>query len=343
MSLGVVRRAVRSALADIAPGRLVVGVSGGADSLALLAATVRESTGRGHLVTAVTVDHGLQDGSAALAARVAATARTIGATDAEVVQVQVRPDGTGPEAAARLARHRALTEVADRVGAMAVLLGHTLDDQAETVLLGLARGSGARSLSGMARVSGVAVRPLLGVRRADTEAACAELGLEPWTDPHNTDPAFTRARVRADLMPVLAATLGPGAVAALARSADLLRADAAALDAWAVEAAVSVRDDEGLAVERLAALPDAVRSRVLRAAAVEAGSPPGSLTAAHVAAVDALVTDWRGQGAVALPGPVSALRDCGRLHLAEGAAAGGVSPGQQRPPSGTRPAGTSGR
>jgi tRNA(Ile)-lysidine synthase len=336
----VVRRAVRTALADVAPGRVLVAVSGGADSLALLAATLQEATAGGHLVGAVTVDHGLQAGSAARAAEVAATSRRLGADPVEALRVEVGRDG-GPEAAARTARYAALDAAAERTGASAVLLGHTLDDQAETVLLGLARGSGGRSLSGMAAVSGRYVRPLLGVRRDQTRAACEEFGLTPWDDPHNADPAFTRVRVRTGLLPALTDALGPGAVEALARTADQLRADTAALDAWAITAEIEARtggqaaagsgsagtdsagtgsEEPSLDVAVLAALPAAVRTRVLRRAVLAAGSPAGSLTAAHLASVDALVVAWRGQGAVALPGPVSVRRDCGRLHLAEGAA-----------------------
>ncbi len=143
----------------------------------------------------------------------------------------------GPEAAARSARYAALAAAARRAGAAPggvwIMLGHTLDDQAETVLLGLARGSGARSLAGMSPQAGRYLRPLLRIRRAQTAAACTALGLPPWDDPHNCDPAFTRVRVRRELMPALATALGPGVAEALARTADLLRADADALDAIA--------------------------------------------------------------------------------------------------------------
>jgi tRNA(Ile)-lysidine synthase len=197
-----------------------------------------------------------------------------------------------------------------------VLLGHTLDDQAETVLLRLARGSGSRSLSGMPAESGRYRRPLLAVARATTRTACQAQGLTPWDDPHNDDRRFARVRVRLDVVPALTAALGPGVAEALARTAALCREDTDALDAWAAAAAQGATDPDGrLDVEALAALPTAVRGRVLRAAAVTAGAPAGSLGRVHVAALDALVTRWHGQQAVALPGGVSAERACGRLLL----------------------------
>ena len=203
-----------------------------------------------------------------------------------------------------------------------VLLGHTRDDQAETVLLGLARGSGARSLSGMRPVNGRFRRPFLSLPREVVHAAAVNDRLQPWQDPHNADPAYTRSRVRHDVLPLLEASLGPGVTAALARTADLLRADADALDTWAsrIEVATTRTPEGGLEIavdmQSVAGLPAAVRSRVLRRAAVVAGCPAGSLAEGHVRALDAFVVAWRGQGPVALPGGVSGRRDCGRLLLA---------------------------
>jgi tRNA(Ile)-lysidine synthase len=216
----------------------------------------------------------------------------------------------GPEAAARAARYAALEQAAADVGAAAVLLGHTLDDQAETVLLGLARGSGPRSLAGMPATRGVFRRPLLGVRRPVTAAACAALGLQPWTDPHNADRRFARVRVRLDALPVLEAALGPGVAEALARTAGQLRADAEVLEELAAE---RERGDTPLATSALAGLPAALRSRVLRSAALAAGCPAGALTAAHIARVGELVTDWHGQRGVDLPGGVRAARRSGEI------------------------------
>jgi tRNA(Ile)-lysidine synthase len=243
--------------------------------------------------------------------------------------VTVQP-GAGPEAAARAARYRALDATAGRLGAVAVLLGHTLDDQAETVLLGLARGSGGRSLAGMPARRGRYRRPLLAVRRAATGAACAELGLEPWQDPHNSDPRYARARVRHQALPALEAALGPGVAQALARTATRLRADCEYLDDLAFAESGQLRgslgdgcadeaggtggpEPAGLPVDRLLGLPAAIRTRVLRGAAITAGCPPGALTAGHIEAIDALVTAWRGQRWVDLPGGVRAGRRDGNV------------------------------
>jgi tRNA(Ile)-lysidine synthase len=258
---------------------VLVACSGGADSLALAAAVAFEAARAGRRAGLVTVDHGLQPGSAEQARRVAVLGFELGFDPVEVVRVEVGATG-GPEAAARTARYAALAAVADALDAR-VLLGHTLDDQAETVLLGLGRGSGPRSLAGMRVVDGRYVRPLLGVRRATTEAACAALGLEPWTDPHNADPSFQRARLRAEVLPLLEDVLQGGVAEALARTAGLLRDDLEALDAWAMHTLQPVINspattaprgcgrvdhlEGGLDVTRLTGLPRAVRTRVLRA------------------------------------------------------------------------------
>jgi tRNA(Ile)-lysidine synthase len=291
---------------ELAAGdRLLVAISGGADSLALAAAASWVAPRMGLFAGAVTVDHGLQPGSADRAAAVTRTCAELG-LDPVVVETVIVGRRGGPEAAARTARYEALTAAADRLGATLLLLGHTLDDQAETVLLGLARGSGARSLAGMAPRSGRLLRPFLGLRRSTTDAAVAALDLTPWQDPHNLDPAFTRARVRHDLLPALEEVLGPGMAESLARTADLLRADADALDDWA-------KTVESLAVADLLALPGAVRRRVLRAAAVAAGAPSGAVSAVHVRELDRLVTNWHGQKPVSLPGGLVGARECDRL------------------------------
>ncbi|GAA3147533.1 tRNA lysidine(34) synthetase TilS [Nonomuraea roseoviolacea] len=301
-------------------GPVLVACSGGADSLALAAALGFVAPRAGLKAGLLTVDHQLQPGSAERAEQVAALAAPLGLDMAEVLTVEVGTEG-GPEAAAREARYRALAEAADRLGARAVLLGHTRDDQAETVLLGLARGSGPRSISGMAARSGRYLRPFLDIPRATTVAACRALGLTPWDDPHNEDPRFTRVRVRARILPLLEAELGPGVAEALARTAALAREDADALDEWADRAYqdCALSDIGGsvtLSVPALEALPGAVRRRVLRRAAVAAGSPPGSLSATHVRAVDRLVTHWRGQKPVDLPGGRAAVRRYGTLIVA---------------------------
>ncbi|MFI7543014.1 tRNA lysidine(34) synthetase TilS [Actinoplanes sp. NPDC049599] len=297
-----------------AAGRLVlVACSGGADSLALAAATAFVAPRLGVRAGLVTVDHGLQDGSAARAAAVAEWGRSVGLEPVEVATVDVTGRPGGPEAAARDARYQAISSAAERNGATAVLLGHTRDDQAETVLLALARGAGPRGLSGMPYRRGLLVRPLLDVSREDTRKACAALGLAAWADPHNTDPAYARARVRADVLPALIAALGPGVVANLARTAALTAADAAFLDRVAAEALAGSRTPGGLCVRTLAGLAPAIRSRVLHAWARELGAPGAALSHRHVVALDALVTDWHGQGPAALPGGVVVGRRAGDL------------------------------
>jgi tRNA(Ile)-lysidine synthase len=334
-----IRNAVRACLTGLAPGDLVlVACSGGADSLAL-AAALAFTAPRLHLrAGGVTVDHGLQPGSAERALAVAGRLTGLGLDPVLCTTVTVPspagalppgPAGSspagrgddrypGPEAAARAARYEALDAAAEQSGAAVILLGHTLDDQAETVLLGLARGSGARSLAGMPGQRGRYRRPLLPVRRAATRAACAALDLPVWDDPHNGDPRFTRARVRHEVMPVLESVLGPGVAEALARTAGQLRDDAGLLDALAdAEAGPSggASGDGSLAADGLAGLPAAIRTRVLHRAAVAAGCPAGSLTAGHVQQLDALVTGWRGQRWVDLPGGVRGLRRDGQVRF----------------------------
>jgi len=316
-----VRRAVSTSVADFHEGDLLlVACSGGPDSLALVAATAWSAPRAGMRMQAVVIDHGLQAGSGAVAEDARQTCELLG-VPAEVVRVEVGRAG-GPEAAARDARYAALAETAERLGAATVLLGHTLEDQAETVLLRLARGSGARSLAAMSRRNGLWRRPLLDLSRAAVRAAAAEalapIGRSPWADPHNDDPAFSRVRVR-QVLPELDAAVGGGAVPGLVRSADLLRDDADALDGWAQDVADRIVSHE--AGERsadcsdLQALPAAIRTRVIRLIALSVGAPGEDLGLDHVRAVEALVVDWHGQGAVSLPGGVRASRVYGRLCL----------------------------
>jgi tRNA(Ile)-lysidine synthase len=313
---------------------VLVACSGGPDSLALAAAAAFVAPRLGLRAGAVVVDHGLQAGSAQVAASAARACAALGLDPVDVVRVEVAgADGEGPEAAAREARYRALDQHAADRAAVAVLLGHTRDDQAEAVLLGLLRGSGARSLAGMPRRRGIYRRPFLDLPRATTAEACIELGLEPWTDPHNADPAYARVRAR-DLLAELEHRIGPGTSAGLARSADLLRADSEALDLWAAReyarqpahhpsTATQLAHQpstgssaDGLDCTALAALPGAVRTRVIRLAALAAGVRPADLSSAQLRALDALVADWHGQGAVALPGRLVGSRRCGRLQFA---------------------------
>ena len=299
---------------------MVVALSGGADSLALAAAVAFEAPKAGLTAVSVTVDHGLQDGSADAAARAAAQAQTLG-LEARIVPVEIGADGGGgPEAAARAARYDALAAAARDLGAAAILLGHTLDDQAETVLLGLARGSGGASLQGMAAASdldGIALlRPLLDLRRATTRAACAAAGLQPWEDPHNADRRFARVRVRETVLPLLESELGPGIAEALARTAAQLREDADAFDEMVDETIEDLVEhaEAGISVSvaALAANPAALRHRIIRhVVAAEFGA---SLTRVQTLEVARLVTDWSGQGPIDLPG-CRARRSGGRLEF----------------------------
>lgn len=365
-AVAAARSAVRAALANLPAGSLVlVACSGGADSLALAAATAFVAPRAGLRAGAVVVDHRLQAGSGDVARAAADGCRELGLDPVEVRSVDVDGPG-GPEAAARSARYAALEVAATATGAFAVLLGHTLDDQAETVLLGLGRGSGGRSLAGMAPVAGLWRRPLLGLRRRDTEAVCTALGLRWAQDPTNAPDGpwrradggpLRRSAVRHRVLPALTEALGPGVPEALARTARRLREDEDYLAAAAAELAsraglptepsvsqlsaegdpshaptagflaggillsagegvgdrASGPDEVSLDVAVLAGAHPALRGRVLHAAATSAGCPPGALTATHVAALEALVTDYRGQGPLSLPGAVTAGRWCGRL------------------------------
>jgi tRNA(Ile)-lysidine synthase len=309
-AVAVVRHAVRSGLVE-STVPVLVACSGGADSVALAAALAFE--GRNHRVRigGVTVDHGLQPGSAERAEATAELMRDLGLDPVLVRTATVRPDG-GPEGAARDARYAVLADAAREHGAR-VALGHTLDDQAETVLLGLGRGSGPRSVAGMVEqrvVDGVTWwRPLLAVRRATAREACADQGLPVWDDPWNADPAYTRARLRAEVLPLLEEVLGGGVAPALARTARMLREDLDALDALA---AAHDRPAE-LPVAAVADLPAALRRRVLRLWLRDHAVP--DLQAVHLDAVDALLARWKGQGRVDLPGGAGVVRTSGRLAL----------------------------
>ncbi len=336
-----VRAAVRACLADLEPGqRILVGLSGGPDSLALVAAAVRISAELGLECGAVVIDHQLQPGSAQVAARAAEQARILGArASVRAVEVARGPGTGGREAAAREARYAALAACAAEPGtggqpAAAVLLGHTRDDQAETVLLGLARGSGTRSVAGMAARSGCYRRPLLDlprqvVARAAADEASADPRIAPWTDPHNADRAFARVRLRDQALPALVEALGPGVSGSLARTARLARQDADALDAWADqawaalrgapgahgEAQIMVGDADGRVARLTVAgvrggdLPEAIVTRVLRRFLIAAGCPASSLTAEHVWAVADLLPGPPGRSEVALPAGRRARRD----------------------------------
>jgi tRNA(Ile)-lysidine synthase len=305
-TLVALRSAVRAALSKFSPGDLIlVAVSGGADSLALAESAKLEADKLSLKLQAITIDHQLQPGSAAQAE----TVKNQLTFPCEIRKVEVKITD-GLEASARRARYEALTSFAKESGAVAVLLGHTKDDQAETVLLGLARGSGSRSLSGMAPETGIFLRPFLNTTREQTVASCKELNLKPWNDPHNDDLNFLRVRARKNVLPIMESELGPGISEALVRSANLLRDDADALDLLAEE---FWKKDSSLEVSTLLELPKAIRTRVLRIALFEAGVT--QLSADQVSQVEALISNWKGQGEVSLPAGVKVSRISGRLTL----------------------------
>lgn len=327
-AVAATRTAVADALAAIPLATpIVVACSGGADSTALAAAAAFIARRDGRSVTLVTVDHALQAGSGDRAREVTQFGRSLG-LDGAVLTVRVAngPGTGGPEAAARDARYRALDAqlVAVRTAGgppPILLLGHTLDDQAETVLLGLGRGAGPRSLAGMAgsspRAEGVYLRPFLGLRRAVLRAACAAQDLPVWDDPHNDDPRFRRVRLRAEALPLLEDVLGGGVAEALARTAVLVRDDLEALSGLGDALLDRARAGDGLSVEVLAVAPRALRSRALRSWLGGLGVP--ALSYVHLVQADRLVSNWHGQRGVDLPGGFALVRVSGRLVLHDAA------------------------
>lgn len=328
-AVAATRVAVREMLDGLELGtRVWVACSGGPDSLALAAATAYVSRKEGFFSGAVIVDHGLQPESADIAKHAAEQAKLAGIHNVHIEKVVVGREG-GLEAAARNARYTAIEQRVTEEGGINphILTGHTMDDQAETVLLALARGSGARALSGIPVRRGRIIRPFLSLRRKDTITACEQQGLTPWLDPTNElVDGPRRSALRVKVMPALVEVLGPGVVSGLARSAALLQADADELERQARSAMIlsesAVRGDEWRC-DMLSSLPDAIRSRMLKMLAENKGAGP--LTAYHVSALDALVTSFRGQGPVSLPGGFEARREYGRLVIAPADFAGGMA------------------
>jgi tRNA(Ile)-lysidine synthase len=309
-----IRAAVRPHLDQLEAGdSFLVAVSGGADSLALAYALLLESKKLALRSCAITIDHQLQENSDAQARIVSDQLKEMGYDEVYIQKVVVTSD-SNLESNARDIRYQEINRSSKETKAKAIFLGHTFNDQAETVLLGLARGSGTRSLSGMAISSGEFIRPLLSITREETERACGEVGLDFWSDPHNFDSDFTRVRVRREIIPFLEENLDPGISRALVRTAALARDDADALDAWAEDEAAKL-DLADLDCQYLANLPRALTTRILRIAALAAGTTPGTLTFEQVAAMSALISAWKGQGPLSLSGGVKVERISGRLSL----------------------------
>lgn len=297
------RRAVANCvgehLDDTPHQRVLIATSGGSDSLALAWAAAFVLPRHGHFGEAVIIDHQLQDNSAEVAA--AAKARLIDmGLDVTILPVSV--DGTGNvEENARTARYQALENCAAAHGATAILLGHTEDDQAETVLLGLTRGSGPTSIRGMSTKRGLWLRPFLGVSAKTTEQACLDAGIDWWEDPHNTDPRFVRPRIRHDLLPVIEDTLGPGISKALAHTAKLVGDDDDYLNELAASWLAALDTDSGaLPTSALAKLARPLRTRIVRGwVKARLGV---SMSFHQTDMVDALIADWEGQGPVSVAG-----------------------------------------
>jgi len=304
-----VRRAVRESLErlNLEPGsRVLVACSGGPDSMALAAAVIFEGPKLGLRVSAVVVDHGLQEASKEVAKTTAAKLEQLELDPVVIETVSVTESGNGPEAAARSARYQALERARKLVGAEVVLLGHNLEDQAETVLLGLTRGSGLRSIAGMQNFDETKklVRPLLGIKREVLLQACNDQDIEPWQDPQNKDPKFTRVRIR-QLLDTLEAELGPGFAGALARTADLAGESDEVLfvmaSELAIEATVSSSSTETkLAVAKLGGVLPGLRRRVLFETAIAAGAK--TISRSQVLGIDELITNWHGQNKLVLSG-----------------------------------------
>lgn len=306
-----VRAAIRENLEKLQPGDVVLAAcSGGADSVALSLALLEEAPDFAITVGVISIDHQLQSGSRARAEALINEFIKRGAKPCEVISVRVGSEG-GLEAAARAARYQALDAAAEKYRASAIYLGHNASDQAEGVLLGLMRGSGARSLSGMASVKGIYRRPLLGLSRDEIRDELPR-DFPVWEDPHNDQDRFSRVRIR-KLLAQLESELGPGIEDALVRTALLLRDDADALDLITDEIYPKVMSTEGLDLEQLIFYPRAVRTRVVKRFLHDQGLP--LMSAEHIDAVEALASRWRGQGAVALPGHVDAARDGGLLKI----------------------------
>jgi tRNA(Ile)-lysidine synthase len=295
--------------------KVCIGVSGGADSMALAIVAKLEAADFNLDLVAVIIDHNLQENSAEVATSTKKKLESIGYSDIFVGKANVLVTD-GVEASARRARYLVFQQALETYGSKVFLLGHTKNDQAEGVLLGLARGSGTKSLSGMAEISGPFIRPFLNVDRSTTQAACDESGIEYWSDPHNLNTEFTRVRIRENILPLIEKEIGPGIIDALSRSAKILREDATALDEWA-ERTFGEVDPTDIEISFLVALPIAVRSRVLRLAIYAAGAPSGSISATHLEPIEAFVSDWRGQGHTSLPGGVKVCRISGRLSLSK--------------------------
>ena len=301
---GLIRLAVRNCLtSNTKPGqKLLIAVSGGADSLALAAACEFEAKKLKVKIAAAVIDHSLQNNSDKVAAQTAKTLAALGFEEVVVKKIAVGKAG-GPEAAARTARYTALETIRQKTKSNFVVLGHTASDQAETVLLGLVRGSGSKSLSGMSEKTGLLLRPLLGIERATTEAFCKDSGIKYWSDPQNKDEKFLRVMIRKHVLPFLEKQLGGSVAASLVRTADQLREDNTYLESQADKSFKKYAKVSGSGIsfdaKAIEKLPAAILNRVIKKALDGFGSESSRT---HVLAVSDLVLSWHGQKPLALPG-----------------------------------------
>ena len=301
---GLIRLAVRNCLtSNTKPGqKLLIAVSGGADSLALAAACEFEAKKLGVKIAAAVIDHSLQNNSDKVAAQTAKTLAALGFEEVVVKKIAVGKAG-GPEAAARTARYTALETIRQKTKSNFVVLGHTASDQAETVLLGLVRGSGAKSLSGMSEKTGLLLRPLLGIERATTEAFCKDSGIKYWSDPQNKDEKFLRVMIRKHVLPFLEKQLGGSVAASLVRTSDQLREDNSYLESQADKSFKKYAKVSGSGIsfdaKAIEKLPAAIVNRVIKKALDGFGSESSRT---HVLAVSDLVLSWHGQKPLTLPG-----------------------------------------
>jgi len=305
--VAAIRKAVREQISSLPPNStLLVAVSGGADSLALASATAFEGRRLGFKIAAVIIDHDLQKASDQIALRAEAACRRLGLDPILIEKVTVKETGDGLEAAARESRYKGIEKVRKKLSASFVLLGHNLDDQAETVLLGLARGSGLRSIAGMEKIDSERklLRPLLGIPRQDLRKACLDQGIKFWDDPHNKDVKFARVRVR-KLAGKLEENLGPGFQAALARTAEVAREADDALTELATNllAKAQIKKTPRVTryqVEVLAAVSQGLRRKSIHLLAFQAGAR--NISRSQILQVEELITNWHGQKRSTLSG-----------------------------------------
>ncbi len=309
-----VRHAVRVGLAEFKPADLVlVACSGGSDSLALAKAASLECAASHVSIGAIVIDHGWNSKSTEICAK---TAQKLVSFDLAPVVVEKLPDHEHNETTARDLRYQAFGHVAQKLGAAGILLAHNKNDQAETVLLRLARGSGSTSLAGMPPKRDAYHRPLLEVDRSTIEAACRQWGLDPWQDPANSDEKHLRVKVRKRVLPALVDALGPTVVESLARSASLLRDDAELLDSQAMQVFDAFFDatDRILDADKLAQEPAALTRRVLLLWISELGVERSLVNSTHTFQLESLLHDKSESRQVSLPGNFVAYRQGQALH-----------------------------